>query len=123
MVINGLEVDLAGLPGHEFQNLPTVAMGIATHSPTGTTDSYSSQGDALVAHCSEYEQRTHTRLAAREKSGRSLSDGDLKRWEDLKHAADRVLGVVAPEPSQSEAETIAIEIEKQRLVALSGGMA
>ncbi len=131
MIINGVDVDLErfnSFPADWPLDVHTSIQSVAAVDtrPIIFGENYSSQGDGLVAAVLEYETRTERRLAAREKSGRALSDGDVKRWEDLKGAADRALGVVtrsAEQPSQTAEETIAIEIEKQRLVALSGGMA
>ena len=119
LVVNGMTVDL-----DRYQNPPKMALGVdTTMSP-----SYSKQGETVLEAVSEYEQRTLGRLAARESSGRDLSNQDVGRWQHIKDAANRVLGVVAASPdpaplSINQAQANQVAIEKERLRAIMNGVA
>lgn len=114
LVVNGMTVDL-----DRYQNPPKMAMGVDT---TMSTDSYSKQGDTVLDAVSEYERRTLGRLAAREKSGRDLSDTDTGRWEQVQDVANRVLGRIAAGSVQSPDMGEQVAIEKERLRAILNGI-
>jgi len=120
LVVNGVTVDL-----ERFRNPPQVCLGVDTSKVSRPgPDSYSTQGSTVLEAVSEYERRTLGRLAAREKSGRGLSDTDMGRWRQIQDVANQVLGRIAGGAAtgadKDGAQKVAIEYE--RLRAILNGM-
>lgn len=115
LMINGRAVDLK-----RFDNPPKLAF-LGGAKPSRSDDTYANQGASVMEALSEFEQRTSARASLRAKAGRSLSDADIQRWEQIQDMASRVLGEIAAGADQPEAaakqEAERVFVEFQALTA------
>lgn len=94
LLINGQAVHL-----DRFANPPkTEDLGLAQTRP----DPYTQQAEAATQALAEYERRSLDRIAVRARSGKTLTQVDIQRWERIRDAADRVLAQAAPAAGQPE---------------------